>query len=86
MTAERCSIPRCRGTASLYYTTDLEGPTVIPVCEHHWNRHCDDADPFTLRSKRKSAPVASPQPPESTIPPSSVPTPQPPRDRGTRGL
>ena len=41
---ERCLIKRCRNKDNIIYLGN-------PICELHWNRHCNENDSFDLRKE-----------------------------------
>ena len=45
-----CDIKNCKSEES-HVIWALESFRGRPVCEKHWNKHCDEKDKFTLHDK-----------------------------------
>jgi hypothetical protein len=45
-----CDIGKCKRLSILQYAAfGSEKSKSVSVCEHHWEKHCDDGDKFDIR-------------------------------------
>ncbi len=45
----KCKVKRCRNFFLLLYAAfGARRTKEVPVCQQHWDRHCDDEDEFDL--------------------------------------
>ena len=45
-----CDVGRCKHPSLLQYAAFGPGRTKsVGVCDHHWEKHCDDDDKFDLK-------------------------------------
>jgi hypothetical protein len=43
---DKCAVARCKAPTEIFYYNK-------PVCEKHWNQHCDDVKKFNLKEVLK---------------------------------